>query len=132
MAEQLEPVTRELVCQLNDTEVLERGEQMAACELRAQEIKNERKRVNAALREQTDKREQLAAVIEARKETREVVCRWEPDWKRKVWLLRRSDTKDALEERAMSEADLQQRLPLAKAEAPVPIGKKQRKRSTSN
>lgn len=120
-------VTRELVCKLSDAELRERGDAMAEAELHCDRLKAERKRLNAAIREQTDRRAALAGVIDARSETREVVCEWQPDYRRKRWQLVRLDDNSKLpEEREMSAADLQERLP--EVEPDVKAGPKTRTR----
>jgi len=118
-----ETVTRPLLCKLTDAELRERGDQIAAAELRADVLKAERKRLNAAIREQTDLRAMLAKVIDDRAETREVTCEWRPDYKRKQWGLYRGDSGEQLpESREMTEADMQERLPFG--DAPKGKGKK--------
>lgn len=104
-------VQRELVCDLSERDLLERGETMAEAELKAEKLRAERTRLNAALREQTDRRAELATVIESKKETRDVSCEWKPDYKRKTWTLMRLDTKTAVEQREMTPADMQSKLP---------------------
>lgn len=107
----LDTVTRELLCDLNERELRERGDEMAAAELRAETLKAERRRLNASIREQTDRRTVLAAAIDARKELREVACEWRPDYKRKVCLLVRADTQEKLpEERDLTSEELQLRM----------------------
>lgn len=114
-------VTRELLCTLTDVELRERGDQMAAAELRAETLKAERRRLNASIREQTDQRTVLAAAIDARKELREVTCEWVQNRKRKCWELRRMDSKELLpEEREMTPEDLQERLPDVELPAATP------------
>lgn len=118
----LETVVRELPCELTDAELLERGDSMAACEVAVDELKSERRRLNAAIREQSDRRADLAKIIESKTETRDVPCTWQPDYELKRYDLVRSDTGAAIEQREMPEADLQMQLvpptPITKGKAP--------------
>jgi hypothetical protein len=111
-------VVRELECTLTDAELLERGDSMAACESAVDELKAERRRLNASIREQSDKRADLAKIIEAKSETRDISCKWEPDYENRRYDLLRLDTNAAIEQREMPEADLQMRLI-----PPTPINK---------
>lgn len=112
-------VVRELECALTEAELLERGDAMAACETAVDELKAERRRLNASIREQSDKRADLAKIIEAKTETRDISCEWRPDYERKVYELYRQDIDAApIETREMPAADLQ--VPLI---PPTPIHK---------
>jgi hypothetical protein len=105
-------VVRELECPLTEAELLERGDAMAACETAVDELKAERRRLNAQIREQSDRRADLAKIIEAKTETRDVSCEWRPDYDSKRYELFRLDQGDSapIEHREMPEADLQMRL----------------------
>lgn len=104
-------VTREMMCKLTDAELRERGDAMAEAELAAEKLKVERRRLNAAIRDQTDTRARLAAAIDAREESRDVSCEWRPDYKAKLWRLVRLDTGAKLEDtRPMTSVDMQTRL----------------------
>lgn len=122
---------RELLCTLNDVELRERGDTMAEAELAIERLKVERRKLNAQIREQSDRRAELAQAIDARAETRMVSCEWTPDYARKTWQLRRMDTGVTLEQTAMTEADLQSRLPLADddelGDAPVAAAPKRKR-----
>jgi len=116
--QEVETVVRELECELTEAELLERGEAMAACESTIKEFKDERRRLNASMREQSDKRGDLGKIIETKHETRDVPCRWEPDFEARIYSLIRTDTGAEVERRDMPEADLQMRL----IPSPTPIG----------
>lgn len=105
-------VTRELECPLTDNEVRERGEAMSQAEREVDALKLKRKNLNARIRGLLDRMTELSIAIEARKETREIVCNWVPDFKRKVYTLHRADTREVIQERAMGPADLQTALDL--------------------
>lgn len=118
-------VVRELQCELTEAELLERGDSMAACETAVEELKAERRRLNASIREQSDKRADLAKIIESKSETRDISCEWRPDYDAKRYELYRLDQPDAapIEHRDMPEADLQMRLipptPITKPRGPA-------------
>lgn len=128
-------VVRELPCILTEAELLERGDEMAACEQRVEELKNERRKLNAAMRAQSDRRGELARIIESKSEQRDVPCRWEPDYDAKRYDLVRSDTGENIDQRDMPEADLQMRLLPGGADddtAPTPAAKRGRKRAPAS
>lgn len=122
---EVEVVVRELQCELTDAELLERGASMAECESAVEVLKAERRRLNAAMREQSDTRADLAKIIEAKSETRDVSCQWEPDYELKRYDLVRLDTHASIEQREMPEADLQMQLV-----PPTPIGKAKSSKKT--
>jgi hypothetical protein len=124
-----ETVVRELPCELTDAELLERGNDMAACEVAVDELKAERRRLNASIREKSDRRADLAKIIESKAETRDVPCTWEPDYDLKRYDLIRTDTKAPIEQREMPEADLQMRL--LPEPTPIAKGKTTRKRASN-
>jgi hypothetical protein len=106
---------------------------MAACESHIKELRDERRRLNAAIREQSDKRGDLGAIIESKHETRDVPCRWEPDYEAREYSLIRSDTGAEVERRAMPEADLQTWLMPEAAPTPISTATKGRaKKSRAN
>lgn len=105
-------VVRELECELTKTELLERGDAMASCESQIESLKSERRRLNASIREQSDKRSDLGKIIETKHETRDVQCRWVPDYEARQYSLVRQDTGAEIERREMPAADLQTRLVL--------------------
>lgn len=110
MPDETTTVTRELPCVLTEAELLERGDEMAACEQQVAVYKNERRKLNVAMRAQSDRRGDLAKIIEAKSEQRDVPCQWEPDYERRCYDLIRSDTGECIDQRDMPEADLQMRL----------------------
>jgi chromosome segregation ATPase len=123
-------IVRELECALTQAELLERGDAMAACESSIEDLKSERRRLNASIREQSDKRGDLGKIIETKQETRDVQCKWIPDYEAKSYSLIRQDTGAEIERRDMPEADLQMRL----LPSPTPIneGKGKSKKSRAN
>lgn len=120
-------VVRELECELTPAELLERGDAMAACDTNIETLKAERRRLNAEVRGQSDKRSDLAKIIEAKSETRDVPCTWEPHYDDREYALVRQDTRAEIERREMPEADLQMRL--LPSPTPITKGKKNAKNS---
>lgn len=120
-------VVRELQCQLTEAELLERGESMAKCESTIEELKAERRRLNASIRDESNRRADLGKIIEAKTETRDVSCEWRPDYEAKVYELFRLDDDDAapVEHRELPEADMQVELI-----PPTPINKNKAKPAT--
>lgn len=105
-----ESETRELPCALTETELLEYGEEMAACELEAERLKDERKHINERIAAKVERRAELAHVIDAKAETRDVPCKWIEDFAHKCWNLIRQDTGEQVDQRTMSADDLQEDL----------------------
>ena len=107
---EMETVVRELECELTQAELLERADSMAACETAIENLKQERRRLNASIRDQSNQRSDLAKIIETKHESRDVPCTWEPDFEARHYSLIRSDTRVEIERREMPEADLQMHL----------------------
>jgi len=124
---EVEVVVRELQCELTDTELLERGASMAECETEVENLRAERRRLNASMRDASNQRADLAKIIESKSETRDVSCQWEPDYENRRYDLVRLDTKAAIEQREMPEADLQMHLA-----PPTPIGKAKSSKKTAH
>lgn len=103
--------TRELSCKLNDTEVRERGEEMAREKKEIERLEARRKSLNASIRAKADRITELAKAINERVEVREVLCEWRADYQNKRHDLIRTDTGAVLQQRAMTAADMQTRLP---------------------
>lgn len=102
---------RELPVKLVVSELLERGEAMAECELQIDKHKAQRKAVNALISKQVDERAKLAHTIESGVETRMVLCKWIGDYAKNVWNLVRQDTGEHVDSRPMTAADRQSGLP---------------------
>lgn len=100
-------VERQLPCELTETELLERGEQMANAEIEIDKLKSNRRAVNKQIAEQADMRAKYAEAIEAGEEMRLVICHWKAFESEKLWRLFRDDTSVEIESRPMTAADLQ-------------------------
>ena len=103
-----ESETRELQCALTEAELLERGDQMSKAELAIEKLKEKRKAITARITAQVERRLDLAQVIEARSEEREVRCVWIENFPQKCFDLVRQDTGEHIDQRTMRADDLQE------------------------
>lgn len=100
-------IERKLHVQLTKEELRERGQQMSAAELKIEQLKMDRKPINTAIREQVERRNELAHVIKRGEEMRVVICKWIAFERENRWSLVRQDTGEEVEARAMTAADRQ-------------------------
>jgi len=100
-------IERRLHVQLTKEELRERGQQMSAAELKIEQLKMDRKPINTAIREQVERRNELAHVIKRGEEMRVVICKWIAFERENRWSLVRQDTGEEVEARAMTAADRQ-------------------------
>lgn len=107
-------VIKSLPVDLTDQELLVRGAELAAAADRVRLKEEEIKEVRASMRADLDELElahsELVKVVRNKRENRDVECRWEPDYARKVWMLFRCDNDERVAVEAMSEHDLQTRI----------------------
>jgi hypothetical protein len=96
-----------LPCRLSDSEVLAKGEALAAARLLIEELKAQRKVINDRISAQQDEVLELATLIDARAEERDVPCKWVDDFAHKVRKLIRQDTGEEVESVTMTADDLQ-------------------------
>lgn len=101
-------IDRLLPLKLTEEELLERGDQMAAAELKIEQLSGERSMLTAKINEQKQTRAKLAHTIEAGVENRDVKCKWIGNYATNQWLLIRQDTGAEVEARTMTSQDLQQ------------------------
>ena len=106
------PFKRALPCRLTDTEVLKKGEALAAARLLIEELKEQRKVINDRISAQQDEVLELAQLIDARTEERDVLCKWQDDFTHKVRKLIRQDTGEEVDTQVMTAEDLQDELDL--------------------
>jgi hypothetical protein len=100
--------TRELSCELNQAELLARGDAMADAELRIEQLKLERGAVTDQIKNEQILRRKLAGVIDSGNELRQVRCVWVEDFPKNCFRLIRQDTGAEVDQRAMSAADRQE------------------------
>lgn len=101
---------RELPVKLSATELLERGEQMAAAELKIEEQQLERTVITTDINRAKKERARLGHVIDSGEEPRMVRCHWQEDFAKNVWRLVRQDTGEQVDTRAMTADDRQEAL----------------------
>lgn len=99
--------TRSLPVKLTDSELLERGDAVAAAELKIEELKIVRVQLNADIREQVLVRARLCHIIDKGEENRDTACVWTGDYEHNVWSLHRVDTGEVIDQRPMVAADRQ-------------------------
>lgn len=112
-------ITRLLPCKLSESEFVERGEEMAKCELAEEKLKAERRMVNGQIKVQVQERARLGHVIDKGEEDREVDCKWISNFATNEWLLIRQDNGGQVEARTMSASDLQGKLGFDDSETTV-------------
>jgi hypothetical protein len=138
------PIVKQFTVDLTDAEVKEKGEAMAAIKRELNSVKAEKKDVNADFKTKLDKLEadltHLSGVIHAKKELRSIDCEWVRDDGRKQMVLERTDNRQVVDRRPMTDKELQTDLPgtetpaeeTAAAEAPPVEAPKKRGRPKKN
>ena len=114
--------TRELWCELTESELLARGDSMAECELKIEQLKLKRGTIADAIKAQRAERRKLAGVIDAGKEQRDVRCVWIERFEQNCYELIRQDTGALVDTRAMTASDRQRGLGFADDEELGPEG----------
>jgi hypothetical protein len=112
-----EPVfQQELAVQLTEAELLERGDQHATAQITHERLLVERKEVtgklNVKIREAVAQCTELAHAVDSGTEKRLVDVQWQEDRVHQCKRLVRLDTKEVVEERAMTTDELQEDLDL--------------------
>jgi hypothetical protein len=102
--------TRELPCELNQTELLARGDAMADAELEIERYKLERSAVADKIKAKRAERRKLAGVVDTGVEQRDVRCVWIEDFAHNCYRLIRQDTGAEVDTRAMTAHDRQEGL----------------------
>lgn len=103
-----ESETRELACELTQSELLARGDAMADAELRIERLKLQRGEVSDKIKAERALRRKLAGAIDTGIEHREVRCVWIEDFAHNCFQLVRQDTGEVVDTRAMTAADRQE------------------------
>lgn len=96
---------RPLTVKLTEPELLKRGDEMANCELEIEQFKVDRADVNDRIKVAVKRRAELAHVIEAGEEDREVKCEWVEDFQKNCFRLVRLDTSESVDTKPMQAAD---------------------------
>lgn len=102
-----EEITRKLVVKLSESELAERGEEMAVETMKKLRLEFQRSAINRAIKPHKERSEELAAVIEAGEEERSVLCYWSYDWRMNLRYLYRSDTGEQIDTELIPEGKKQ-------------------------
>jgi hypothetical protein len=103
-----ETETRELLCELTQAELLQRGDSMAVSELRVEQLKLKRGEVSDKIKAERALRRKLAGIIDTGREERDVPCVWIGDFVHNCFTCVRQDTGEVIDTRAMTAADRQE------------------------
>lgn len=118
--ETFKKITRVLPVQLTDKEIQEQGENLAELEQQLQTACEESAADAARWRERKkllgESIRKVSKVVNAREEEREISCEMQPDYRRNVMEIVRIDTKETVEERALSYDERQQELGFGKGQ----------------
>lgn len=117
MARKPEPTfVRELPCELSAEEFEQRATLFAKLDEKLAALDVKKKAQNDLIKEEIDEveaeRGKLRRIILARTEEREIKCQWQPDWASRSMLLRRLDTQQVVDTRAMTGDEQQEQLDL--------------------
>lgn len=102
----VETTMRSCAVPLTESERVERGNEMADCEVKIEALKAERSELARQVKTHEKRRNELGHALENGTEDRELLCRWEPDFPKNVFRLRRPDTNEEIDTRPMSAQDL--------------------------
>lgn len=99
-------ISKTLLCQLNDDEKQERGLQLAAKDVEIQELESQIADINTTKRPLVKERKALARLLHRGTEERKIMCEVHEGPGVNVRIIR-GDTKEVIEERAMTPAERQ-------------------------
>jgi hypothetical protein len=102
--------TRKLYCELTTDELVARGNELAQELTGIVKLELGRARLNAKIKPKKERVEELAVIIDAKKEERDVKCNWYYDYERGQKTLHREDTFELLEDDIIREHERQQHL----------------------
>lgn len=102
--------TRQLPVKLTEQELLKVADDLAAAELKIEELKVERSQLTADINAQVKERNLKAHTIDRGTEDRDVKCTWAEDFHKNVKRLKRNDTGEEVDTRPMTAADRTQSL----------------------
>jgi hypothetical protein len=114
--------TRKLYCELTTDELVTRGNELAQELTGIVKLELGRARLNAKIKPKKERVEELAVIIDAKKEERDVKCTWHYDYERGQKTLRRDDTYEALDDDIIQEYERQQHLKFTGEETPGGYG----------
>ena len=96
---------RACLVELTEAERVQRGNEMAECEVAIEALKVERSELGRQIRTQEKRRNELGHALEKGVEERELPCTWEPDYPKNVFRLKRPDTGEVIDTRPMTADD---------------------------
>jgi hypothetical protein len=112
--------TRNLYVTLTETELRGYSDELARITTAFYETEAEKKSVMTGFKDKLDKigldTRVLARIISTRRELREVECEWTRDYEAQKAFLYRMDTGELVDNRRLTEDEIQQRLPGLEAE----------------
>jgi len=111
--------TRRLFCELTEDELLARGKELAIELTGIVKLEIERSALNAKIKPKKERVDELAVIIDQKKEERDVKCQWFHDWNGGKKTLRRLDTFEDLETDIIREWERQQHLKFTGEVAPA-------------
>lgn len=111
--------TRRLFCELTEDELLARGKELAVELTGIVKLEIERSALNAKIKPKKERVDELAVIIDQKKEERDVKCQWFHDWNGGKKTLRRLDTFEDLETDIIREWERQQHLKFTGEVAPA-------------
>ena len=109
-----EKAERELTCKLNQKDLLERGDEMAGCEIAIEKLNAKMDPLKKKKKEHEKRRAVLAKAIDDGEESRTVNCQWSSDYKKNLRELKRLDTGEVVEKRALTSEERQASLDIVK------------------
>jgi hypothetical protein len=116
--------TRDLACKLTDTELINYGHDLSGMLLKAVKIEIEAKDKAKAYKDQITAIEVESGVkvraLDTGEETRSVDCRWEYDFTHNTKTLRRLDTWEVIETKAIEEHERQMSFEVVEEDVIVP------------
>jgi len=104
-ATRIETEKRKCSVPLTAAERVLRGDEMADCEVKIEELKADRSELARQVKTHERRRNELGHALEAGTEDRELVCEWRPDFKQNAFLLTRPDTREVIDTRPMTADD---------------------------
>lgn len=114
--------TKKLYCELTTEELVLRGNELAQELTGIVKLELGRARLNAKIKPKKERVEELAVIIDAKKEERDVKCTWHFDYDYGRKVLRRDDTYEQLDEDIIQEYERQQHLKFTGKETPGGYG----------
>jgi|SRR3954470_10600558 hypothetical protein len=101
----IEKERRLCAVKLSEAERANRGDEMADCEVKIEQLKGERSELARQVKSHEKRRNELGHALDTGAEQRELVCAWEPDFPKNVFRLKRPDNGEEIDTRPMTAGD---------------------------